>query len=118
MEKMVLEKPCYIPQGGFLSSRNILRYAGRSVPGGSRSCQEQVNQGSYRGEIKDGGNQTSTCERQSLAGTEKQAGGSWDRRGDESVRRARTSHRWRSQTGQWEITSVNPPYLCELRQVT
>lgn len=36
MEKMVLGTPCYIPQGGFLSSGNILRYAERSVPGRSR----------------------------------------------------------------------------------
>ena len=41
------------------------------VPGGqyqlgSESCTQQVNQGSYRGEIKDGGSQTSTSEKQPL----------------------------------------------------
>jgi len=44
----------------------------------AESCTEQVNQGSYRGEIKDGGNQTSTFEKQSLTGTEKQASGDPD----------------------------------------
>lgn len=52
------------------------------------SCTEQ---GSYQSEIKDGGNQTSTCAKQSLTGIEKQASGSLDLRLDENVRRkART----------------------------
>lgn len=44
----------------------------------AESWTEQVNRGSYRGEIKDGGHQTSTFERQSLAGTKKQASGDPD----------------------------------------
>lgn len=55
------------------------------VPGGqyqveAESCTEQVNQGSYQGEIKDGGNQTSRCKKQCLTSTEKQASGSPDLR--------------------------------------
>lgn len=62
-----------------------LHWEQSGVPGGqyqveAESCTEQVNQGSYQGEIKDGGNQTSTCKKQCLTSTEKQASGSPDLR--------------------------------------
>ena len=48
----------------------VLGVPGGQYQVGAESCTQQVNQGSYQGEIKDGGSQTSTSEKQPLTSTE------------------------------------------------
>lgn len=55
MEKMVLGKPCCIPKVYSSPLGTFLGMPGGQYKAEAESCTEQVNQGSYQGEIKDGG---------------------------------------------------------------